>query len=1129
MGFVRYTMGPTLAMLVLSAGAPRPGSAQSSIVLVSETVPNNKSVPALERPARLMVRNVPLLYALTRLYETSGVPVSFSPSLLPRERIVSCACQAVTVSRALDLLLSKSGLRYREFDDHVLVYRVGQSDIQIDRPDIVQPRYASFNRLLQPRTVLQEGTVTGSVVEGGSLRPLAGVQVHIPGSSVGTLTNAAGRYILSNVPAGQVTIRAQMIGFGTEESTVTLSSGESVALNFELTQEALALDEVIVTGTPGGTERRAIGNAVSRIAAGSALEIAPNSDAQQIMAFKSPGVSVLPAQGEVGSGGAIRIRGSSTLGLSSAPVVYIDGIRMNSDFGGPPREGGGNMSRINDINPRDIESIEIIKGPAAATLYGTEASAGVIQIITKGGFEGEPRFDFSVGQGATWFQSPAERLGESFALDESGTLISVNLYEHEAEHGLGPVFQTGNLQNYSASVTGGTARVRYFGSANWEDETGIVDSNWLERLTTRANLSVLPRQDLTFSLNSSYTSSTTAKWQGFPDDIYRALLWGGPDRLDTRTRGFNRRTPEALRDETERLGRVNRVITALAIDHVPTSWLTHRLNVGFDVTNEDNSRLVRRSPDGAAGIFGANSLGVKLSDTHRHEVISVDYSGTASVPLTDEISSSTSVGAQYFRRSTQTNTAEGRIFPAPGFETIGSAAITAAGEDFFENATLGSYVQQQFGWRDRLFVTGALRVDDNSAFGVEFDGAVYPKLSATWVVHEEAFWNVDWISRLRLRSAWGAAGRQPDVFDAPRLYESVTGPGDQPGITPSSFGNPALKPERSKELEVGFDAAFLNDRIELGYTYYTKDTRDAIVPVPIAPSLGFPGTQVLNVGALSNWGHEFNLTARVVDRPGVGWDLGAQSSLLRDRVDDIGPVDFIHVGDSRSATQHRVGYPSQSVFFWRILSADLHPDGTTSNEMCDGGTGPDGHRPGGPLVPCEEAPLIYWGRGGNPTWEASLWTALRLGRIRFYAQADGRGGHMFMENDNAAAHTSFTNTSLSNLQTNAVFQAYRKIGREALAFSNAGFVRLRNVSATYDLPIEWAQRVGGSRASITVSGRNLALLWQEQKYVELPDGSIIPDPQIKDPERRFTGEVGTFHQALMPPLASVMATIRVSF
>ena len=974
------------------------------------------------------------------------------------------------------------------------------------------------------------GTVSGTVNERGTGAPLAATQVSCPARGSTVETDANGRYTLTNLPAGECILRVRRLGYGPAQRAVTVVAGQSVVANIELLPQALPLDEVVITGTPGGTQRRAVGNVVATVAAETALELAPATDISGLMAFKSPAVSVMPSRGEIGSGAAIRIRGSSTLGLTSDPIVYIDGMRMNSSFGGPPGDGGATMSRMNDINPEDIQSIEIIKGPAAATLYGTEASSGVIQIITKRGAEGAPRFDLSVGQGATWFPDPAGQLGLTYGLDASGGLVSMNLYQHEADSGLGPVFQTGRIQNYSASAAGGTEQIRYFASASWDHETGIVDYNWLKGLSSRVNLSVMPRSDLTFNLNTAYMRSTTRKWQGFPDDIYRQLLWGGPSRLNTRTRGFARRTPESFGSDVEILAKVNRVITGFEMDHRPTSWLTQRLKLGVDVANEDNSRLVRRSPEGAAGIFGSDGLGRKLVGEVGATIFSVDYSGTVNTHLSAGLTSATSVGAQYFKRSRTEYSLDGRIFPSPGFETVGSMATTTSSEDFLENITVGTFAQQEFGWRDRVFVTGAVRGDDNSAFGSGFSAAIYPKFSATWVISEESFWPAEWVSKLRFRSAWGAAGRQPDVFDAPRLYDAVTGPGDQAGVTPSSFGNPDLKPERSEELEVGFDAGFLDDRIEFDYTYYSKVTKDAIVRTAVAPSTGFPGSQVTNIGQLSNWGHEFSLTARVLEQPKLSWEVGAQASLLHDRVDEIGTVDFIHVGDTRSASDHREGYPSQSVFFWRILSATLNPDGSTTNEICDGGTGPDGLQPGGAPVPCANAPKLYWGRSGNPTWEAAAFTTVTVrGNLRLHVRADGRGGSMFMDNDIAAAATTFINTSWSNLKDNAVYQAYRKIGREGLALTKAGFVKLRDVSVTYTLPSKVLGGVGASRASITVSGRNLAQLWQEQRLIELPDGSIVPDPPVRDAERRFTVESGTFNQAMVPPLRSVVTTIRWSF
>src|SRR5690606_29959073 len=210
--------------------------------------------------------------------------------------------------------------------------------------------------------------------------------------------------------------------------------------------------------------------------------------------------------------------------------------------------------------------------------------------------------------------------------------------------------------------------------------------------------------------------------------------------------------------------------------------------------------------------------------------------------------------------------------------TVSGGSVRDGGESFVENITAGVYFQQQVGWRNRVFLTAAVRADANSAFGESFKAAYYPKLSGTWVMHEEPFWNIDWVSQFRLRSAWGAAGQQPATFAAARLYDPVVGYQDEPALTPSAYGNPQLKPERGEELELGFDASMLDGRLTFEYTRYQRAVKDAIVNRPLPPSSGFTGSQIVNIGLLNASGNELGMTARLVDREKFGWELSTQYS-----------------------------------------------------------------------------------------------------------------------------------------------------------------------------------------------------------------------------------------------------------
>ncbi len=395
--------------------------------------------------------------AVNEIAAKAGIRLMYLDSVIPDTAVVRLRAEGITVAAALMDVLDGVGVD--------LVFTSAGSISLVQRPKRPAPRRA--------------GVVSGTVRDNTG-RGVPSVNVTVEGSRLGTVTRDDGTYTIPQVPAGAHLVAVRRLGYQPARKEVTVQDGGTATADFVIEVSATSLEGMVVTGTPGGTQRKAVGNVVATVDAAAVLEVMPVSNVTSLIAFQSPGVSVASPRGEVGAGGTIRIRGASTLGLRSDPLVYIDGVRMNSAFGGPGGDGGATVSRMNDINPEDIASIEIIKGPAAATLYGTEASAGVIQILTKRGTQGAPRFEYTIGEGRTWFHDPAGTVGLSYGLDAAGNLTSLNLYEHEKENGLGDVFQTGHIRNYSVQVSGGTPQVRYFASAKWDDESGIVAYNWLK-------------------------------------------------------------------------------------------------------------------------------------------------------------------------------------------------------------------------------------------------------------------------------------------------------------------------------------------------------------------------------------------------------------------------------------------------------------------------------------------------------------------------------------------------------------------------------------------------------------------------------------------------------------------------
>jgi len=981
----------------------------------------------------------------------------------------------------------------------------------------------------------QAGTVTGLVSNQAGV-PLASAHVSIVGSQRAGFTDARGRFTISNVPAGEHQVRATLLGYRSQTQSVQVQAGETVEVEFQIAQSAIALDEVVVTGTVGGTERRAIGNVVTAIRADDVMQLAPVRDIQSLLNARAPGVVITPGTGMVGSGSQIRVRGSSSVSLSNTPLLYVDGVRVdNAQNSGPAVQAFGSsvISRINDFNPDDIESIEVIKGPAAATLYGTEAANGVIHIITKRGAEGAAVWNVTVRQGANWFRDAENRVPTNYWRNpDTDQVESINFARTERERGA-PLWRTGHVQNYNLSVSGGTADVRYHLSGNFDREEGVDQDNNLRRAGGRANITFQPRDNLEIAGNMGYTRAnfllaceagcggvTWASYFSTPfhtgtNDPERTQLEDGTDRR----RGARSFTPEYYWNVTDRTQELGRFTGSLQINHQPTDWLRHRLTFGVDDTREDNQTLTEIS----ALLLEWSPTAIGGKDVNRRDVTNqtFDYSATGSFEVRPGLMSRTSVGAQYYNRMLRLVTASGSGF-LPGLSVVGATAERTADETFVESVSLGMFAQQEFGWEERRFFTVGLRADDHSAFGEEFDLVYYPKVSATWVITEEPFWNVDQINELRLRTAFGRAGEQPGAFDALRSFSPVAGPGDEATVTPGSVGNPQLAPERGEEFEIGFDASFLNDRAGLEFTYYNQRTRDAILLQPVAPSTGFPAPRFINAGEVKNFGFETTLRVQPVSTPRFSWDATVSVSRNDSEVVDLGEQEQISVG---FGVTHRPGYPIASWFHRRVVDSQFDAEGRHIREtmICDDGTGG--------TTPCFDgagnivAPNVFLGRS-EPLYEGAFTSTFGIGEsFRIYGMLDFKTG--FRKWDHVLrVRCSLNNICLENADplsfvdsdpaTLASYQNADNFG--ATYINNSSFFRFRELSLSYLVPSDIVQRMGGERATITLTARNLG---------------TITNWTGMDPEARFLGGArglfGGLEQNHLPQTTSLITSINMTF
>ncbi|MBX3147792.1 MAG: SusC/RagA family TonB-linked outer membrane protein [Gemmatimonadales bacterium] len=1111
----RCTVPSLVALVVVQAATaaqtPRQLSSHDAGVLAARSL--------LAAPARLEIRSAALNKALSQLRATSGVAIAFSDNLLPAAVRRTCDCADRTVGEALGVLLRDTGLRFSVVGSQVLIEPVPQiQPSQTEPSSLAEPIHlasassvtslgAAISRVVDRPLV---AVVAGQVVDERA-QPIAGATVMLVNGTARATTNATGRFSLEVPDRSGQSIRVTAIGY--RPHVEPIPSGSTSDLRIVLTQVVINLDEVVVTGTPGGTQKRALGTAVGQIRAAEVVELAPVTDVGQLMTSRIPGVSVRARQGYAGAGPQFTVRGTSTFSLNDQPLIYVDGVRVDNRANTGPitRGSSGFMSRMNDVNPEDIEQIEVIKGPAAATLYGTEAANGVIQIITKRGKAGDrPVLELAVRQGYSALANPEGWFPDAYQVI-NGELRTLNLIRQESERGT-PFFRTGHNQGYNLNASGGTSTLQYYLGGEFDRDEGVLPGNDARRLGARVNLTITPSDKFTASTNFFLASGHTAIGDPFNSVLFN--LWSGvPSLAETPRRGFFTAPPEVINALQEAWQSTDRFTVSTQMTHRPNRWLSHRVSVGLDLTNEEDVNFRRQaSPEQAVFFTPLIASGGKFLNRQRVSNITLDYAATGTVSLSNSLSSSTSAGLQHYRNRYANVYAEGVGFPSAVLQTISAAATKQGSESYVENASVGVFLQEQLSWKDRLFLTGAIRVDNNSAFGSDFDFVTYPKASLSWVVSEEPFWGGSLVNQLKLRAAYGASGQQPQTFAAIRTYNPTSRGDGSSTVTPGAVGNPLLGPERGAELELGFEAGLLNDRLSLDFTYYNRQTKDAILSRPVAPSGGFTTDQFVNVGRIDNWGLELLATARLIQKRSLTFDLTANASTNKNEIVDLGGPEIISLDD---VYQHRVGYPVYGMFHRRIVQAEHGANGITTNVLCDGG-------PGAAPVPCATAPRVYFGSAASK-WEGSLTSTVTLfGRLTAFATLETRRGARLMDGDRIG-RCSVRIACLENhrpLETDPITAAYLQSSGIpwGLYNSDATFTRLREISLTWGLPASTARWFGASRALVSASARNVALwqrLWSgdpEVTYGAAYSGSSAQVPSTTNKDRipmpvQFVGSI----------------------
>jgi TonB-linked SusC/RagA family outer membrane protein len=870
---------------------------------------------------------------------------------------------------------------------------------QLFRASLV-PLTALAAFVLPAPALAQEGaTVTGRVTgEGGT--PLSAVTVSIVELGVGAQTRDDGRYTLV-VPGARVTrqsvaLTARRVGYKPRTVRVTLVPG-AMTQDFALETNPLQLGEVVITGAGTSTEVEKLGSVRNSVSADLIVR-ANESNVVQALAAKAPGVDVTSSSGDPGASSSIKIRGLRTINGSSQPLFVIDGLPVDNssqsttnfnpiDAGAPAGqqagqtnggeiEGTSQPNRISDLNPDDIESVEILKGAAAGAIYGARAANGVILITTKRGRAGQTKYTLrsSYSNDDITRKYPLQTSygqGQRNTVSSACFTTSIGLAPSACNRSWGPAlaagtafdhadeaFRTGHQNDNVLSMSGGSDRTTFYLSGNLNKNQGVFigPNNFYDRSTVRLNATHKLAEAFNVGGNFSFADTrghftqrgnnvnglllgllrTPPDFNNFPyldptTGLHRSYRLPQPSLASAgQTRGFN--NPIYSLYEELNQAQANRSFGNVTADWVANTWLKFNYSLGADYSNDERLEVCpQECSDVAAG--GRVTEGKLVNYTIDHNL-----TATGTYHLNDNFGGNLTLGQNLNSRNYRTFSTVGRGMIAPSLFSIGNTLARDPSSDYQTEIHDESYFgQATFDVLQQLYLTAALRNDGSSTFGTANKRNWFPKASVAWnplqVYHPSA---LSFLTSLKLRYSYGEAGQEPAPYLTSLTYNlSGVSPGisQGTGLTATQSGQggvfynvtrPAsvLKPERTRENEGGFDVAFWGDKADFSATFYKQHTTDAILVTPNSPASGFY-YEAKNAGIISNSGTELSLNLRPFTTPTQSWDIGFGWARNQSLVDSIAGADYILIDNATVNIVAKKGSPLGVMYGYGMVRCGL--------------------------------------------------------------------------------------------------------------------------------------------------------------------------------------------------------------
>lgn len=932
-------------------------------------------------------------------------------------------------------------------------------------------------------------TISGTVVDARSLQPLAGASVQILGTERGALTDSDGTFdITVELAPGSHDLRVRLIGRRDAVRTVELGTERRVDVGqIQMEATAVALDELVVTGTGAPTTRRRVGNTIETVSGEQINESVGATSVDEALQGKVAGAVINSTSGQAGSGTTVRLRGTSTINGNAEPLYVVDGVIIDNSSdafvsvsANEGRQGASLNTRISDIVTGEIERIEVLKGAAAASLYGSRAASGVIQIFTKDGSQG---LDIRINQQFSAAQTPARydlvdlpRAGPADVIFGPADSIGqpVQRFDYQDD-----IFRSDVATSTQLSVSGGGAEgTSFYLSGAYRNEPGIVASNNSEVKNGFLKVSRDIGTDFALTGSLRYVQARNEfVREGEQTDGALTNIIFNPNSNDFRfdeelgrypnspVLAFN---PLQVIDEFDAIEDSRRLIGSVQATWSPVERLSLNYVAGID----DGRQSVRGfTPRGATS---PTSTGQVENTVRTSRQFNNDITASYDHPLTDAVSLQSNAGFRWNFEHSDVTVAAAENLP-PEQQLVGGATQFAS-QSQVEQRTLEAWIQETVSVNDRLYLTGGVNFDASSAFGEDERTTLFPRAMASWVVSEEPFFDVGFLSSLRLRGAYGeAGGRGISPFAQFNSFVENAFAG-RPGLVGSVLaGNPELGPETEEEIELGFDAGLLDDRANLEFTWYDRTTEDLVLEVPLPPSSGFQ-SQFRNVGAVQNTGFEVSLRTLNVDTDELTWSTSLQVARNQNEVQRL-----------TTASDTLTGFGFGGNFSNAVIEG--HPIGAFF-----------GYFTGDTISPSTGLPVRARDEDGNllrrvlgdpePDFTASLQSTLGIGeRLSVEFLLDGRFGNDVANLTRRIAETFGTDEVVEreieraiarkddpSLQPISYFLNGELLNNFGRYVEDGTFVKLREFSLRYDLGSEVAGMVGARSASVRLAGRNLFTL-----------------------------------------------------